>query len=264
MADRLSEDMRRTLSGLERPRRVSVREVRARVAAFERAWLRDPERWRVIARRGWPFAVAGAVALGVGAYLVLRPTPVPDYEAAPIDTLMSFTLLQEEFNRLPLERRLELIGTLVGRIEAMGSGDSLLLAAFAGSIRGAARDQLEENASRLAIDLWDSMAAEYQHVAEADREEFLTEAYVRFERAMEMMSGEVSDRTPEERLSRARAQAQRDERAMRAGEGPPPRAVGRIFDVMNNNLGGRATPLQRQRGHLLMRDMTRFLRGGGG
>ncbi|MEO1008795.1 MAG: hypothetical protein AAFX79_09515 [Planctomycetota bacterium] len=256
----LHDEMQQTLGRLG-GRRPSIRALRERVADFEERTLRNPERLRALARRGWPFAAAGVLAAGVAAFFVLRPTPVPDYEDAPIDTLMSFTLLQAEFNRLPIERRLELVGMLVSRLEGMSGSDSLLLAAFAGSIRGEAREQLEENASRLAIDLWDSLAVEYETVALDDREAFLADAFVRFEQATEVMSGNVRDRDPEERLRRGRAQAKRDQEMMRSGNGPPSRVAGRLFDVMSNDIGGHATPLQRQRGHQLMRDMTRFLRG---
>jgi hypothetical protein len=259
----LHQDMLRTLGRLER-RRLNIGAARERIADFERNTLRNGDNWRRWTRRGWPFAAAFVLVAGVAAYFVLRPMPVPDYENGRIDTLMSFTLLQDEFNQLPLERRLELVGILVRRLEGMSSSDSLMLAAFAGSIRGKARDQLEENASRLAIELWDSMAVEYQNVPPESQEAYLAEAFVTFETTMEMMGGEVRDRTPEERLERARRQAQRDEEAIKNGDGPPARIAGRVFEVMNNNIGQHASPVQRRRGELLMRDMTRFLRSPGG
>ena len=259
------DDMLRTLDRLER-RRFNVRLWRERVADFERRTLRDPENWSRWTRKGWPYA-AGVLALSaVAAYFVLRPVPVPDYENGRIDTLMNFTLLQDEFNRLPLERRLELVAMLIQRLEGMGSSDSLMLAAFAGSIRGKAREQLEANVSQLAIDLWDSLAVEYQDVPADQREYYLADAYVRFEQTLEMMGGDVRERTPEERLERAKAQAQRDQKAIQEGQGPPARMMGRVFEVMRNDIGGNASPIQKRRGELLMRDMTRFLRGpdGGG
>jgi len=260
------DDMLRTLERLE-GRSARLRAFRERVADFERNTIRDADTWRRWTRKGWPFATAALVVFAIGAYFVFRPMPVPDYENDRIDTLMNFTLLQSEFNQLPLERRLELVGILVQRLDGMSSSDSLMLAAFAGSIRGEARDQLEENASRLAIELWDSLAADYQGVPETDREAYLAEAFVKFETTLEMMGGNVRDRSPEERLERARAQAQRDQQAIKDGRGAPARVLGRAFDVMNNNIGAHASPLERRRGELLMRDMGRFLRGqpiGGG
>ncbi len=262
MNKNIHEDMLKTLGQLD-GRRVNVRAIRERVADFERNTLRNGDNWRRWSRKGWPFAAAFLVIAGVAGYFIFRPMPVPDYENGRIDTLMNFTLLQDEFNQLPLERRLELVGMLVQRMESMSSSDSLMLAAFAGSIRGKAREQLEENASRLAIELWDSMAVEYQNVPPEGRDEYLAEAFVKFETTMEMMGGDVRDRTPEERLERARRQAQRDEEAIKEGDGPPSRIVGRIFEVMSNNVGQHASPLERRRGELLMRDMTRFLRGPG-
>lgn len=263
MSNNVHDDMLKTLGRLD-GRRPNIRAMRESIADFERSTLRNGDNWRRWSRRGWPFATALVVIAGVAAYFMFRPMPVPDYENGRIDTLMSFTLLQDEFNQLPLERRLELVGMLIQRMESMNSSDSLMLAAFAGSIRGKARDQLEENASRLAIELWDSMAVEYQTVPLEERDEYLADAFVQFETTLEMMGGDVRDRSPEERLERARRNAQRDEQAIAEGGGPPSRIVGRVFDVMNNNIGQHASPLERRRGELLMRDMTRFLRSPGG
>ncbi len=257
------DDMLRTLGRLD-GRRVNIRAMRERLADFERHTLRDGDNWRRWSRKGWPFAAGFLVVAGVAAYFVLRPMPVPDYENGRIDTLMNFTLLQSEFNQLPLERRLELVAMLIKRMEGMSSSDSLMLAAFAGSIRGEARAQLEENASRLAIELWDSLAVGYQDVPTDQQEAYLGEAFVKFETTLEMMGGDVRDRSPEDRLERARRNAQRDEQAIKDGQGPPARIMGRMFDVMNNNIGSHASPLERRRGELLMRDMTRFLRSPGG
>ncbi|GIW74677.1 MAG: hypothetical protein KatS3mg103_1199 [Phycisphaerales bacterium] len=264
------DDILRTVSSLNR-RRPSLRALRDRLADFERNTLRDPQAWRTLwerwGRRWWPAGLAALLALGFGVYLLVRPTPVPDYATGRIDTLMDFTLLKSEFNALPLERRLELVGLLAERLQGMSSSESLMLAAFAGSIRGKAREQLEENISRLAIDLWDSLAEDYQDVPPEQREQYLAEAFVRFETTLEALGGQVRDRTPEERLERARRQAQRDQQAIQDGRGPPARVVGRMFEVMNNNFGRHASPVERRRGELLMRDMTRFLRGqsvGGG
>lgn len=220
-----------------------------------------PERRQRSIRYG---AVAGAVLLiagGVGLYFVLRPYPEPDYRTAPIDVLFDFTLLRDEFNRLSIERRLELLAILRERVEGMSGSESMLLAAFAAGIMGQAREQIEENMSRLAIDLWDSYATQYESVSPDERDAFLDMAYVEFYKQMATLGGDTRQRSDEEILNRGRDEAQRGHEWLKTGEGPSGRMLGRAFDIMYNNVGSNATPQQKARGTLLMRDMTRRFRG---
>src|ERR1043165_1788806 len=126
-------------------------------ARWERFWIpisQDPKRrkrWVLGARIG---AAAGAMAIGVGAYFAFRPVPMPDYATDNLDDVLGYTLLTDEFNKLPIKKRLELIAALVGRLKDMSAGDSVLMASFAAGIAGAAREQMMENASRLAVDVW--------------------------------------------------------------------------------------------------------------
>ncbi len=82
--------------------------------------------------------------VAVGLAFTLRPYPMPDYEDDPLDDIFNHTLLQDEFNNLPIEERVRLVGSLIQRVEGMGSSDGTLLAAFAAGITGSAREQLEE------------------------------------------------------------------------------------------------------------------------
>lgn len=206
------------------------------------------------------------VALGVGAYLVLRPVPQPDYLKDDIGEVFNYTLLTDEFNRLPVEKRMELIGQLVSRMKSMSAGDSVLMAAFASGIAGAARKQIEENASKLMIDLWDKYAKDYANVKPEDQGAFLDNTFLEFVKTMEGVAGQPRETTDSERLTEVREQAQRERE--RAGEGrtPPNQALGRMFTIMRDNVGGHASPAQRTRGQLMLRDMMRHFRGddGGG
>jgi hypothetical protein len=210
-------------------------------------------------------AVAGGLAalLLVGAaWWVLGPVRKPDYEKDDLDSVMEFTLLTEEFNRLPVEERMKLMSMLVQRLKGMSGNDSLLLAAFASGIAGSARAQLETNASLLAIDVWDKYAKDYKDVPENERVAYLEDAYVNFEKMMEAATGNVSESSDQERLSRAKRQAQRDTKAMSDPDrAPDGEQLGRFFGFMNNNVGSKATPQQRARGALMMRDMVRVFRG---
>ncbi len=222
--------------------------------------------WRTMEPRGRrrTGGIAGGVLLlliGVGVYFAM-PRFQPDYEDGDLDDIFDYTLLSDEFNNLPVEERLKLIGQLVSRLKNMGSGDSLLLASFASGIAGSAREQIERNASRLAIDLWDKHAKDYASVPLEEREKFLEQAFVDFSRTMEAVGGEVRDISDADRINEVRRQAQRDREAMGdANNAPPPQALGRMFEFMNNNVGGHASPEQRTRGLQMMRDMTRTFRG---
>lgn len=189
------------------------------------------------------------------------PAARPDYGSGRIDTLFEYTLLTDEFNRLSVQERAELIGQLVDRIGSMGSSDSVLLAAFASSIRGEARDQLLENASRLFIDMIDEQAVAYDPtLPKEEREKQLDATIATMHKLFATMGGDDSDKTDEERVAEAEAQAQRDLQAVEDGEFSA-RDAGQFFGTMNRVLGSRSSPQQTARGGRMLRDMTRRLRG---
>jgi hypothetical protein len=227
---------------------------------WDRLWSDEQRRTKALKRVGIGLVLGAAVG-GVGLYFILRPYPQPDYAEADIDELFNFTLLKEEFNRLPIDRRLELLAMLRARIEAMGAGESALLAAFAAGIGGRARDQLEENISKLMIDIWDQHAADYPSIPEGDKPGYLEDTFVEIARAMQTVAGDAPSETDAELVADVKEQARRDRKAMEEGHGPGARELSRIFDVMNNNVGGNASPQQRSRGQVMMRDMMRQFRG---
>ena len=197
---------------------------------------------------------------GSGLYLWLRPVPVPDYANAPLSKVLDFTFLTNEFNNLPVEKRIELIGALVKRVKGMDGRESVLMAAFAAGIGGKAREQLEENASRLMLDMMDSFAAGYKGVPEGEQEEFIEGKVVEMVRLMSQVAGEESDQTDEEILSDARRQAERDQKFMQSGN-MTGNMAGRMFSTINNGIGKHSSPHQKARVGLFLRDMTRHLRG---
>jgi len=208
-------------------------------------------------------AVAAGIGLGIGCYFYFRPTPQPDYLNDPLNTLFDYTLLEDEFNRMPVEERLKLIAQLVERLKNMSSNDSLLMAAFAGGVAGSARRQLEENASRLAIDVWDKYAKDYNRVPEDDRGEYLEKTFVEFSEMMEGLGGESRDIKPEERIADIKEQAATEKKRMTSADGPKPGGdvLGTAFEFLNTNVGGHANPQQKVRGQQMMRDMMRHFRG---
>ncbi|HYE03695.1 MAG TPA: hypothetical protein VD963_10730 [Phycisphaerales bacterium] len=200
-------------------------------------------------------------AAGAGLYLALRPAPPPDFATAPMDELFNYALLTDDFNRLPIRQRLDLLRDLVDRLKNMGSADSALLAGFAAQVRDKARAQLMENASRLAIDVWDEFAKDYGDVPRDQRADYLNNAFLEFSKMMEAVAGEHRDVSDSERLAEAREQAERDKRAVESGRGPSGEQFGRMFRFMREDVGQHASPQQRTRGQLMMRDMSRHFRG---
>ncbi|MCC6675783.1 MAG: hypothetical protein IT436_01440 [Phycisphaerales bacterium] len=240
-----------------------VARLRARLNAGVARLTADPARRRKLVLAGRWGGGAAVIALGLGAYFILRPVPKPDYESAPIDEIFNYTLLTDEFNKLPIDERVRLVGQIVQRIKTMGSGDSALLAAFAAGIMGQAREQLQKNASKMAVDLWDKYAIDYARVPEDERGEYIEGTIVEFMKTMEGIAGESRNISDADRLAELRGQAKRDaEELQRPGSSPSGRQMGRMFDFMNEGVGGAATPAQRVRGAQLMRDMVRHLRGG--
>jgi len=227
-----------------------------------RCWIQACRNGNKDARRAAIIVgVAAGVALIAGVVVALMPVRVPDFANDPLDKVFDFTLLREEFNTLPVERRVELISTLSGRLRQMSGSESAVMAAFAAGVVGSARDQLERNASRLALDLFDSYATDYRTVPEHEREAFLDAKYVEFVRTMSLLSGGDPDRrSDEERLERGRTQAQRDSDRIRENRPSGEQTAG-VFRFLDEGMGSHATPQQRARVSLLMSDMGKRMRG---
>jgi hypothetical protein len=211
-------------------------------------------------------AVALAVLLGLGGgFLVLRllPRGTPDYLHDDMDDVLGYTLLSDEFNRLPLEQRLALIKDLVQRLKTMSSSDSAAMAAFAATVRDEMRKQLEENIKRLAVDMMDTYAKQYESVDAGDRDKFLDDSIVGFTRLMEDISGEKSG-LPEgdgERVAKVKEQAKKDEAAMKKDDhGLTAKRASAFFKFVHKDEDKVSDPVQRGRMTRFMRDMTRHLR----
>ena len=202
-----------------------------------------------------------ALILGVGAFFHFRKVPQPDYATAPMDDVLSYTLLSDEFNNLPVDKRLELLKDLIDRLKTMSADDSSMMAAFAASIdTDKLRKQLEENASHLALDVWDKFALDYQNVPTDNRDAYLDKTLLEMTNLMETVGGVTDKRTDEEKIAEARKQAKRDQQMLAKGEGPTAGQLARMADLMRNRVGQHSSPQQQQRGMQLMRDMTRHLR----
>jgi hypothetical protein len=205
---------------------------------------------------------AAVLALALGAYFALRPVPQPDYMTDGMDDIFNYTLLTDEFNNLPIEERMKLIAQLVARLKDMSSGDSMLMASFAAGIAGTARKQIEENVSLLAVDMWDKYAKDYTKVADSDRTAYLEQTFIEFTKTLESLAGDLNDKSDEERLADVRRQSDRDRKRM-ADPNRQPRGedLSNTFRFLDSNVGGNASPEQRARGAIMLRDMARHFRG---
>lgn len=261
----LLDDLTPARGGEPRPRASFRVGMPRRVTRWWNDLGNDPKR----RRRARTIAIVCASLLllggGVGAYFAFREKPQPDYLTSDIDEILDYTILSDEFNNLPIDKRLELLGKLVARLKKLDSGDSELLAAFAAGIKGEIRRQLEENISRLAIDAWDQKAAEYEKLGRDaspdERKKFLEGSYVDFEKMMEAVGGRVRDISDEDRLARAKKNGKRDYESFKEGKRPKNSELGEFVGFMNDRMASHASPSQRARGAGMMRDMTRVFRG---
>lgn len=204
--------------------------------------------------------------LGTGGYFAFRPTPVPDYELDDLDMVFDFTLLEEEFNRLPVEERIALLSKLWDRMQSMDTSSSVLMASFAGAITGQLREQLERNMSRLMIDATDMFAKEYSDVDPENREEWLGDAYVRMARLTEPFDPGLANRTDEEILERGRRDAQRDANALKDGD-VSTEEMGWMMGFAYRKGRNNGSLREQQRLAVFVRDLSRELRkppGSGG
>lgn len=241
-------------------RRPSPRE---RLRAFERnatgalagAWARPASRYAIMG-----VTSLGAIAIGLGIYIAIRPVPKPDYEQADMARMFDYTLLTEEFNNLPVEERIELISQLYGRVRSMDAAESAMMASFFAGVAGEARDQLEKNATKLFIDAADMVAMDYTGVRPEEKEAYLEQSLVRLIRLAEPFDPGITGATDEEILEEARGNAERDRQALEEGEMTAQQAS-RMMVFMGQRVDKNASAHQRQRINLFMRDLGRHLRG---
>ncbi len=258
----LDEDDSVSSIGMVRHKVSLVQRSRAMQAAmlegFNAAWAKPLARYAIMATSS-----AGAVALGLGIYLAIRPVPQPDYQTADLGIAFNYTLLTEEFNRLPVEERIELVSQLYNRVDGMDASESAMMAAFFAGIAGEAREQIERNAGKLLIDAADMVAKDYTSVSPENRGEYLDDAFVRLARLTAPFDSSIDGKTDEEILERGKRDAQRDMQAMEEGE-ITAKDASRMLVFMNKQAGKSASVTQQQRLTLFMRDMSRRLREPGG
>ncbi len=220
---------------------------------MRRLWNKPRLRWSIL---------GGLVlAIAITAFVFLRTKPQPDFADAPMDDVLDYALLTEDFNHLPIDKRLALIKELVDRVKSMSADDSAMMAMFAASIEGKMREQLERNVTLLAADMWDKYAWDYTHAPPEKRGEQLDQTFLDMTKMLESVAGVQNNKTDEERLADARAHAERDQDMFATGKGPTGTQMARMAAGMRQTMLKNGSPQQQARGQQLMRDMTRHLRG---
>lgn len=223
------------------------------------------ERQRTMARRA--ASISALLLLLVGgmwAIFALAPRPAPDYLDDDMQSILDYTLLSDDFNKLPVERRLELIKELVQRMKTLSGEDSAAMAAFAATIKKEMRRQMERNVKQLAVDTIDIYARDYATTPPGEQDKFLDDAIIGFTKMMEDIAGEQSPlpKDDSERIATIKGQAKRDEEKLRESDSRPTAdRVGRFFEFIHNDQENVSDPVQRGRNAKFMRDMTRHLRG---
>lgn len=239
------------------------REKPARSAA--EAFAAAARRRRLSQIAGGALALVGVAVGGSLAWSRFGPITAPDTFSDPFDDVLGFALLDKDFNRLPIERRLELLREMSERLRGLDSGDSALMAAFAAGISGKAREQLEANMQRLMTDVVDTFALRYAQAPESEKEEALEESILGMIGLMQELNPlEEGAGDPKETLDRIKRQAARNqERAGRnpAGSQVGAADVGRMFDRVQGEINAGSSPAQRARTTRFMRDTVRYMRG---
>jgi hypothetical protein len=227
------------------------------------AWMGEQWDRRWVKRAAVSALVVMLAASGAMAWVNLRPRAVPDMFEDDLADVLDYTLLSENFNKLPIDERMRLLKDMIARMKGMDSNDSALMAGFMAGITGKMRAQLQRNAEKLMVDLWDKYAQDYQKVKPDDRDGYLDKTFVDFTKMAEDIAGFKSNMDDNQRLDEAKKQAKRDEKMLKenAPKQMDPQRVAGFMGWMNDRSQKLTSAEQRGRMAGFSRDMTRRLRG---
>jgi len=226
--------------------------------------LRHSEDMKWVRRVGGLAVVLAMLLLGIWGGIQLMPRHQPDFLNDDLGDVLKFTLLTDDFNKLPLDERMKLLKELIQRMKTMSADDAPMMAAFAAGLKEKMKRQVERNVKKLAADMIDGYAKDYAGVEPDKADEFLDDAIIGFTHLMEDVAGEKSP-LPEkdgDRLTTIKNQAKKDEQKLREDKSPMSAArAAKFFEFIHKDESSVADPQQRGRSAKFMRDMTRHMRG---
>ncbi|MFW5652889.1 MAG: hypothetical protein ACOC0P_02485 [Planctomycetota bacterium] len=253
----LLDDVVNEQAEAKRAKEEGVREAkRARVAA-----LRYRAR-RVVTSKITIAVVSLLIVAGitVGA-ISLVPTAKPDPWGEEVADVADF-VFDEDFNRLPPRERLGFLVELIKRFRDFDEDDAVALSTLLAQMNETMRAQIEENMRRLAVDLMSESAREYAELSPEERAAYLNQLLLEIDMLGDDISGRERDDTESDRLARMQNQAQRDqERARRRGSESLQAERVQGFFEMYQDTSNEVGAVDRGRIGVLMRDMSRHLRG---
>lgn len=225
--------------------------------------------WARIIRSGKPIGIVIA-ALGVlaGSVMGVRafaPISPPDSFTDPLDDVLGFALLDADFSRLPLEKRIELAKEIAARLRSLSAQESALMAAFAAGIAGKARERLQDNLATLMVDLFDSYAQRYARIPPDQKERFIQESLLEMIALQQELdpTAEPATESPQESLDEIKSGSTRRAERRAAGGGATSITRSRAEDSLTRieqDVNTRTSPAERGRTVRFMRDTVRYLR----
>jgi len=152
-------------------------------------------------------AIAVALAWGLVPHVHRKPPSIFD---TPVDGVLSY-LGTDDFNKLPLQERLDFLKQVMQRFGSMSQSDSALASAFFAGLTGPANEKLVDNARILGKDILVQGATEYLSLTDdKSREEYIDKWLVKWVRFAEEATGRHSSQSDQQVLDRMSDQARRD------------------------------------------------------
>lgn len=217
-------------------------------------------------RRATIALVALVVVLGAGYwYFEGRTRRPPSIFDTPVDDVASF-FVSDDFNRLSVQERMELIGNFVKRFQGLTQSESAVLSAFMAGLTGKTMDQLRLNVRILARDFMKEGASGYFSIPPEERATYLDQWLVEWMKFGERMErGEERAMSDEQRLAMVKRDAARG-REREAQRGPDAsqwseRDAVRIMDFWRREVESVATPAEQGQIMRFMQDLRRHVGG---
>lgn len=229
-----------------------------------------PSDWRerLLEPRALRTAVGGVAAVAIAILAIVwwssRWRPPPSIFDSPVDDVLGYLAI-DDFNQLPLEERIEFMIEFANRFRGLEQSESAVMAAFMAGLTGDAREQMLQNARVLAKDILADGASNYVSLPEREKDAFIDAWLVEWSKVGErMMTGEVQNRSDEDRIDEFRDQARRqqDRGLSTTGVTLTDVGAGRFLDFWKSDIETAASPREQAQIAAFMVDVRKRLTGG--